>query len=198
MLTAPEIAEGATHLSAFITACVLHLQALFLLHLPPISRCLLTDYCRGPPQPPYGRLCLILLVHSSIVRLFYKYKSTSCAFGFWQLAWGARRFFATRQGVRGVAHAIEIEGGDTITKQSLFFFIALNPLDLDAKPKPVVAQYTTDLRCYCAGICAPPYPSLSLQPRLRAATGAASSLTTTPLSPALLAYTGQRQLPDMP
>jgi hypothetical protein len=34
-------------------------------------------------------------------------------------AGGARRFFATQQGARGMVHAIE--GGDTITKQSFFF-----------------------------------------------------------------------------
>jgi hypothetical protein len=58
-----------------------------------------------------------------------------------------------------VAHAIEIEGGDTITKRP-FCLIAPSPLDLDAKP--VVAQRTTDyglgvLRA-TARVSAPPLP----------------------------------------
>ena len=35
-------------------------------------------------------------------------------------------------------------------------------MDLDAKP--VVAQHTTDLRCYCAVICAPPTPLFRSNP----------------------------------
>ena len=71
-----------------------------------------------------------------------------------------------------------IEGGETITKQS-FFFYSIKSVAFRRKARRGTAHYRIGV--ILRGYMRPPYPPLSLQSRLRVATGAASSPTTTPL-----------------